>query len=79
MGIDANDLVEGLMDEQARRNALFNDQPDINNLIQDLVAIPATPGSEVVGQTELIATSVTHGIHKWDDGQTAWGFWSWDT
>lgn len=78
MGLDAADLVEGLLDEQARRNALFNDQPDINSIITDAVSIPAIAGTEVVGmQADALATSVSHPPHNWDDGQTPWDFFSW--
>lgn len=77
MSIDANDLVEGLMDEQARRNTALVDQPDVNAVVEDLYA---TYPVETIGmQADTLTTTVTTLTHKWDDNQTAWNFWSWDT
>lgn len=79
MSIDANDLVEGLIDEQARRNAAFQNQPDVNAVVEDIFAL--TP-VETVGFTETVTPVSTNRPHHWDDtpgSNTVWGFWSWDT
>lgn len=76
MSIDSADFIEGLLDEQARRNSAFLSQPGANDLVKD-IAGPYPP--ETVGFSETVSETVSHGPHKWDDGQTAWNFWSWDT
>ncbi len=83
MSLDANDIVENLIDEQARRNALFVDQPDLDAVIQDIVQIPVLPAVETVGmQADSLVTTATGLPHKWDDtppDNTDWDFFSWDT
>lgn len=80
MALDANDLVESLMDEQARRNALFTDQPDQNAVVEDIVEV--FPAESIGMQADTLSTTVTHTPHNWDDtpgSNTVWDFWSWDT
>lgn len=72
MALDASDLVESLMDEQARVNAAW-DAGDVNNLVADVVGITG----EGMGMTEALVQSATHPPHKWSDGQSAFGFFSW--
>lgn len=74
MGMDAGDLVDNLLDEQARRNAAINDM-DIDTLITDWQQISPV---ELVGfQTATLTTTGYAAPHHWGDGQSFWGFVSW--
>lgn len=79
MSIDASNFVDAALTEQARRNAAFQDQPDVNDLINDFTSPDSLETIGMQGDTIGVSTTSTAATHKWDDGQTAWGFWSWDT
>lgn len=72
MSVDANDLVEHYLDEQARINFAV-DSGDINNLVGDIAGV----SGETVGMTETVGTATTAPPHKYDDNQSPYGFVSW--
>ncbi len=72
MSIDSSDLVGQFLDEQSRINNAVDDG-DINSLVVDNPGLADNLGSS----TDAITTSATTPPHKWDDGQSAWGFFSW--
>ena len=72
MSIDANDLIESFLDDQARVNAAV-DNGDINNLVGDVGGL-----SDPIGmQADSLVSGVTTPPHKYDDNQSAYGFASW--
>ena len=73
MSLDATDLVDGLLNEQARVNSAL-DAGDINQLVADFQGV----SGETVGMTESLSTTVTgNPPHNWGDGQSQWGYFSW--
>lgn len=75
MSMDASDLVDSLLDEQARRNSAL-DEGEIENLITDVQSVyPVEPiglnGAETTSTTGYTAP------HHWGDGQSFWGFVRW--
>lgn len=72
MSIDSNDLVGQFLDEQSRINNAVDDG-DINSLVVDNPGLADNLGSS----TDAITTSTSTPPHLWDDGQSAWGFFSW--
>ena len=75
MSIDVTDLVDNLLDEQARLNSAVDDG-DMNNAVTDSNVL----GGDAVGFTgaeTVTATSTGSPPHKWDDGQTQWNFAAW--
>jgi hypothetical protein len=76
MSLDASDLVDQLLDDQARVNSAVDDG-DIANLVADFQSI----FGETVGFTgEAVTTTLTAPPHNWDDTpgtNTVYGFFSW--
>lgn len=74
MAIDAGDLVDHFLNDQARVNSAI-DTGDVNNLVADF----ATLGSgELIGfQAETITPTATSPPHLWDDGTSYWGLATW--
>ena len=70
MSINSNDLIDSLLDHQARVN-FATDSGDINTLISDLwTLMPADP----IGTAETLNVVTYIPPHKYDDGQTKYGF-----
>lgn len=75
MSIDASDLIDGLLNEQARVNSAVDDG-DVNDLVADFQAL----SGEVVGLNgaeTVTGTTMGHPPHNWGDGQSPWGYFSW--
>lgn len=74
MSLDASDLVDQLLDDQARVNAAVDDS-DIANLVADF----QTMSGELIGfVTEGVATTQPTSPHNWDQGaNTVYGFFTW--
>lgn len=75
MSLDASDLIDNLLDDQARVNSAVDDG-DINSLVADAQQVTG----EAVGLngSETLTGSATGSPpHKYDDGQSQWGFASW--
>lgn len=75
MSLDASDLIDNLLDDQARVNSAV-DEGDINNVVADVQQIT---GEKVglTGAETITPTSTGSPPHKYDDGQSQWGFASW--
>jgi hypothetical protein len=73
MALDASDLIDGLVNEQARLNSAV-DAGDINNLVADFSAL----SGETIGfQSDSIATVAMTTPHTWNDGVSEWNFFQW--
>lgn len=72
MALDASDLVESFLDDQARVNSALDDG-DPNNLVTDTAQVT---GEKVGMQTETISTATTSPPNTYD-GAATWGFVSW--
>lgn len=72
MALDANDLVESFLDDQARVNAAV-DNGDINNLVADT----ATASDTIGFQAETVTNTDYAAPHHWGDGHSFWGFVTW--
>lgn len=72
MSIDANDWIDDILDEQARRNSAFVDQPDIDQAVEDYQSV-----TETVGLVETLNRTTYAAPHVWGNAGTIWGFWGW--
>ena len=72
MSINTDDLVNALLDHQARVNFALDDG-DVNTVIEDLFA-----PSDIIGTaSDTTAHSTTNWPHLYDDGQSPYDFSSW--
>jgi hypothetical protein len=75
MSVDAGDFVDNILDEQARRNAAFVDQPDSDDTVEDFQNVPAI-GNELMGfGTETVTATAQTTPFVW--GTFVWGFSTW--
>jgi hypothetical protein len=74
VSIDAGDLVDNSLNEQARVNSAI-DTGDVNNLVADFAVLGS--GEPIGFQADALATATSTPPHLWDDGQSFWGTCTW--
>jgi hypothetical protein len=75
MSQDASDFIDDILDEQARRNAAFVEQPDIDATVEDFQNIPPIGNELIDFGSETVTATAQAKPFVW--GTFVWGFSTW--